>query len=289
MSSPRFSVCEISTLKASFEQDLAACREGGAEGIGLCEFKLPADGNDALALEAFRASGLAASICVPATLSVLPLPLMPGPANPAERVAALCAGLRRLAKFRPATCMCLTGPRGARSEREARHIVVDGLRTIARTAADLGMRVGIEPVHSSIQDDWTLASTVPETLDLLAEVGEPSLGIIFDTWHLWDTPEVLEHARRHARRFLGVHVNDRRQPTRSWKDRVLPGDGVIDLPALFGALDAGGYDGWFDLEIFSDDGSFGDNYPDSLWKRPPVEVVRRGREGFLRAWKARNG
>ena len=115
MATPRFSVCEISTLKASFEQDLAACREGGAEGIGICEFKLPADGNDAPALEAFRASRLAAGICVPATLSVLPLLLMPGPNDPAERVAALCAGLRRLAKFQPATCMCLTGPRSTLS------------------------------------------------------------------------------------------------------------------------------------------------------------------------------
>lgn len=287
MATPRFSVCEISTLRASFEQDLAACREGGAEGIGICEFKLPADGNDAPALAAFRASGLAATICVPATLSVLPLPLMPGPIDPSERVTALCAGLRRLARFQPATCMCLTGPRGKRSEGEARRIVVDGLRTIARTAADIGVRIGLEPVHASIKDDWTLVSSVPETLNLLAEVGEPNLGVVFDAWHLWDTPNVLEHVRTHAKRFVGVHINDRREPTRSWKDRVLPGDGVIDLPALFGALDAGGYDGWYDMEIFSDDGSFGDDYPDSLWKEPPVEIVRRGRAGFLRAWAAR--
>ena len=183
--------------------------------------------------------------------------------------------------------MCLTGPRGARSESAARRIVVGGLRKIARTAAGIGIRVGLEPVHASIKDDWTLVSTVPETLDLLAEVGEPNLGVIFDTWHLWDTPNVLGQVRAHAKRFAGVHINDRRNPTRSWKDRVLPGDGVIDLPSLLGALEAGGYDGWFDMEIFSDDGSFGDNYPDSIWKRPPVEVVRRGRAGFLRAWAAR--
>jgi len=287
MRSLRFSVCEISTLKASFEQDLAAYCEGGADGIGICEFKLPADGNDAPALEAFRKSGLAATICVPATLSVLPLPQMPGPSDAAERVAALCASLRRFAKFQPAACLCLTGPRGTRSESEARRLVVDGLRTIAKTAADIGVRIGLEPVHASIQSDWTLVNNVPETLDLLAEVGESNLGIIFDTWHLWDTPNVLEHARSHAKQFVGVHVNDRRNPTRSWKDRVLPGDGVIDLPAILGALEAGGFDGWFDMEIFSDDGSFGDNYPDSLWKFPAVEVVRRGKAGFLRAWAAR--
>lgn len=287
MPTPRFSVCEISTLRASFEQDLTACWKGGAEGIGICEFKLRADGNDAPALAAFRESGLAATICVPATLSVLPLPLMPGPNDPTKRVAALRAGVRRLARFGPATCMCLTGPCGARSEREARRLVVEGLRTVARAAAEIGIRIGLEPVHASIRNDWTLVSTVPEALDLLAEVDEPNLGIIFDTWHLWDTPNVLKHARTHAKRFFGVHINDRREPTRSWKDRVLPGDGVIDLPAIFGALEAGGYDGWYDMEIFSDDGLFGDDYPDSLWKLPAIQVVRRGKAGFLRAWSVR--
>lgn len=287
MPSPRFSVCEITTFTAGFEEDLAACRTGGADGIGICEFKLPADGNDLAALTAFRASGLAASICVPATLSVLPLPLLPGPEDPARRVEAVCAGIRRLAAFHPAACVCLTGPRGSRPEAQARRIVVDGLRTIARAGAAAGVRVGLEPVHRSICEDWSLVTTIPETLALLDEVGEPNLGLIFDVWHLWDTPDLLRHIHAHARRIVGVHVNDRREPTRSWKDRVLPGDGVVDLPSLFGALEAGGYDGWFDLEIFSDNGAFGDDYADSLWKQPPVEVVRRGHAGFLRAWAAR--
>ena len=69
---------------------------------------------------------------------------------------------------------------------------------------------------------------------------------------------------------------------------MLPGDGIIDLPAIFGALEAGGAVGWFDLEIFSDDGSFTDmDFEDSLWKQDPVEVVRRGKAGFERAWAAR--
>jgi len=287
MATPRFSVCEISTFRSSFQEDLTACWKGGAHGIGICEFKLPADGHDAPALAAFRESGLAATVCVPATLSILPLPLMPGPTDPAKRITAICTSLRRLAQFGPTACMCLTGPAGNRADSHARRIVVEGLRKIARTVEAIGVRVGLEPVSTSIKNDWTLVGTLPETLDLLAEVGAPNLGVVFDTWHLWDTPDVLKHVRKHARKFVGVHINDRRNPTRSWKDRVLPGDGVIDLPAIFGALEAGGYDGCYDMEIFSDDGTFGDNYPDSIWKLPPVKVVQRGRAGFLRAWAER--
>jgi sugar phosphate isomerase/epimerase len=284
---PRFSVCEISTLRARFNEDLRACVAAGAEGIGICEFKLPANRRDDAALAAFRDSGLNASLCVPATLSILPLPLMPGPNDPQERTAALCAGLKRLARFGPAACVCLTGPAGERLETEARRIVVQGLRAVARVAADLGLRLALEPVHPSIRHDWSLVCTLPETLELIEEIGEPNLGVLFDTWHLGDAPEVLKAARRHASRIFGVHVNDRREPTRSWKDRTFPGEGTLDLPAILGALDAGGYNGWYDLEIFSDDGAFGDVYPDSIWRLPAIEIVRRGRAGFLKAWRQR--
>ena len=62
----------------------------------------------------------------------------------------------------------------------------------------------------------------------------------------------------------------------------------MDLPALFGALDAAGAIDWVDLEIFSDDGSFTDqDFHDSLWKQDPAEVVARAKAGFDAAWEAR--
>ena len=284
---PRFSVCEFSLMPASFAEELAACVAGGAEGLGICEAKLPAAGNDATLIEKLRASGLQASVCLPATLSILPLPKFPGLIDPTERTDALIADIRRLAAFKLACCFCLTGAQGNFAASEAREIVVAGLRRAARAAAEVGVPLGIEPIHTSLKDDWTLVTTIPETVALLEEVGEPNLGIGFDTWHLWDTPDLLADIRRHAHRILGVHLSDRRNPTRGWCDRVLPGDGVIPLPEIFAALEAGGFSGWYDLEILSDNGLFGNNYPDSAWKLPPEQIVRKGRAGFLSAWMAR--
>ena len=84
----------------------------------------------------------------------------------------------------------------------------------------------------------------------------------------------LEHdldddIEREIGRFVGVHVCDWREPTRGWADRVLPGDGVADVPRILRALDAAGWDGLYDIEIFSDDGTFGAEYPDSFWAAPP--------------------
>jgi sugar phosphate isomerase/epimerase len=87
-------------------------------------------------------------------------------------------------------------------------------------------------------------------------------------------------------------VSDWREPTRGWADRVLPGDGVADLPAILGALDSvgfngAGWSGFYDLEIFSDNGAFGSAYPDSLWDLDAAELARRGRSAFAQVWSTR--
>jgi sugar phosphate isomerase/epimerase len=284
---PRFAVSQITTLHSSFEQDLAAYREAGAEGIGIWEFKLSA-GEDADSLAKLRDSGLAATTCVPQTLSVLPVP-MPGPEDPEERTEALCAAIRRFAPFEPAAILVLTGHPGERDPGEARSFVVEGLRRAARVAAEHGLVLALEPLHRRVYAAWTTIGTIPEAVGLLEEIGEPNVQLLFDVYNLWDTERLLDDIREHASRLApGVHVCDWRQPPRNAFDRVLPGDGTADLPGILGALDAGGFDGWFELEIFSDDGSFSDqDFEDSLWKEDPVDVVRRGKKGFLRAWEGR--
>ena len=282
---PKFSVCEFTTMPSSFEEDLLTSRKAGAPGIGIVEAKLP-EGRDDEVREQLRESGLQVTLCIPATQSILPLPQIKRDSDPDVRVASIAESLRRFAGLEAETVVVVTGPQGGYESAEARRRVVDGLRALARVAAEAGVGVSLEPIHTSMGADWTLITTIPETVDLLDEVGEPALEILFDTWHLWDTPGVLDDIAKYVDRFAGVHVNDRREPTRSWADRLPPGEGVMDLPAIFGALEVAGYDGWYDLEIFSDDGTFGTMHDDSLWRLDPLELVERGREGFLRAWRA---
>jgi sugar phosphate isomerase/epimerase len=137
-------------------------------------------------------------------------------------------------------------------------------------------------------DNWTIVSSIPEAVGLLDDVGSPALGLQFDTWHLWNTETLPGDIERECHRFTGVHVNDWREPTRSWADRVLPGDGVADLAAILGALERAGWDGFYDLEIFSDNGAFGNAWPDSLWSLPAPELAARGKAAFERAWTSRN-
>jgi sugar phosphate isomerase/epimerase len=264
---------------SSFADDVRAYAAAGADGIGVWEMKL-ADGGDSEALELLHASGLGSASAVPVVPSILPLPLMEGPAEPQERIDAICASLHRLAAFAPSGVVCLTGPG------DDRDTVVEGLRVVADEAERAGVRVGLEPINRVGGEKWTMISSLPEAADLLDDVDRPSLGLQFDSWHLWNT-NVVDDIHRYADRFVGVHIADWRDPTRSWADRVLPGDGVADLPAILGALDAADWSGFYDLEIFSDNGSFGNAWPDSLWNVPVEELARAGKAAFERAWEAR--
>jgi sugar phosphate isomerase/epimerase len=278
---PPFSISQITTLAATFESDLRAYAAAGVDGIGIWEIKLP-EGGDDQALEQLEASGLGRAAAVPAVPSILPLPLMEGPADPRERIDAICASVHRLARFEPSSVVCLTGPG------DDRDTVVEGLRTIGDEAERAGVRIGLEPINRIGGEDWTSISSLQEAAELLDDADRPALGIQFDSWHVWNTAEVVEEIERHAHRFVGVHIADWREPTRGWADRVLPGDGVADLPALLGTLERAGWNGFYDLEIFSDNGTFGNAWPGSLWDVPEEELARRGKEAFERAWSARN-
>jgi sugar phosphate isomerase/epimerase len=176
--------------------------------------------------------------------------------------------------------LCITGP-GERAT------VVAGLGELAAEAERLDLRLALEPFQLEGIESWSIANTLTDAAELIDEVGSAAIGIQFDVWHLWNTPELFDELEQHADRIVGVHVNDWREPTRGWCDRALPGDGAADVPALLAALERGGWDGYYDLEIFSDNGTFGSSYPDSLWDVEPVELVRRGRESFNRCWEER--
>jgi sugar phosphate isomerase/epimerase len=259
------SLSEISTVGASFEDDVRAYAAAGFDGIGIWEMKLD---DDAAHIETLRESGLHVTNCVPNVPSILPNAVIEGPDDVEERVTSMCASLHRLAAYGPDSVLCLTGAAGGRHESEARAIVVDGLRRLAATADGADVRLGLEPIHASQRDELTLVTTVPEAIDLLEEAGLPDVGIMVDLWHLWDSPEIDRHLRENADRITGVHVADWFGDGRP--ERALPGDGVARIGELLDVLRDAGWNGALDVEIFGvpDD-------PDSFWALDVDDAARR--------------
>jgi sugar phosphate isomerase/epimerase len=255
----RPSISQITTVGQSFADDLDAYRAAGAAGIGIWETKIADD-----SLERFRESGLESAASVPAVPSILPLPLMEGPAEPEARVEAICASIRRLAEFEPLCVLFLTGPGDDRAP------VLDGIRALADEGERAGVRVALEPIQREFADLWTIPTSLAEAAALLDEAGCPNVGLVYDCWHLWN--QSLEEIEHYRGRIAAVHIADWRDPTRNTNDRVLPGDGVIEFGPMFDALR---WDGLYDLEIFSDSELRG-----SLWCEDPRELARRGVEAL---------
>ena len=256
----KLSISQITTVTQSFADDLDAYRAAGADGIGIWEMKLTDD-----SLEQFRASGLEAAAAVPEVPSILPLPLMEGPADPAQRVEAIRAGGGASGAVRAVVRPVPDGP--GRRPRDRRR--GNPLDRRGRPRARRPRRA--RAVQREFAHFWTSASSLGEAAALVDEAGA-DVGLIFDSWQLYGEP--LEEIERHRDRIYGVHLADWRDPTRNTNDRVLPGDGVIDFGPI---LDALRWDGLYDLEIFSDP-----ELPDSLWKEDPRELAARGIEAMRR-------
>jgi sugar phosphate isomerase/epimerase len=276
---PRVSVSQVSTLAASFGDDVRTYAAAGLDGIGIWELKL-GDGPDDDAVALLHESGLGSATAVPAVPSILPLPLLPGPEDPKDRVNGLLGSLNRLAAFEPTAVLCFTGP----GDRET---ALRGIRAVTAEAERLGLRIALEPFQAEGIESWSSLNTLADAAEVVEEIDSHALGIQFDVWHQWNTPDLLDEIERHADLIAGVHVNDWREPTRGWADRVLPGDGIAGVPAILGALDRAGWDGFYDIEVFSDNGTFGAAYPDSLWDVDPAELVDRGKKQLLECWSER--
>ncbi len=260
----RLSLSEISTVDASFAEDILAYSTAGFEGIGIWELKLPED--DAANRALLRETGLVVASCVPTVPSILPLrlPGMEGPPDPAERVEALCASVRRLAAYEPECVLCLTGPYGDLDPAQARSIVADGLVRIAEAARDAGVLLGLEPAHPAQFGTVSFVNTIADALALLDESGLDDVGLMADTYNLWhERPEALAAV---ASRVTGLHVADE-PPDPGRTDRVLPGEGGTRSAEHVHALGEAGWDGFLDVEIFST--------PDRFWSLAPDDAARR--------------
>jgi sugar phosphate isomerase/epimerase len=137
--------------------------------------------------------------------------------------------------------------------RGARVRVADALGALAEHAEAAGVTLAIEPMHPMYAADRGVVSTLGQALDL-AEPFPPSVvGVVVDTFHVWWDPEVLAQIRRAGQRIASYQVNDwiTPLPADTLLARGMLGDGHIDLPGLSAAVEAAGYTGDIEVEIFN--------------------------------------
>ena len=280
---PLYSVAAWMTPHNSALEDIAQVARTGGQGIGLWEGKF-GDGDDGAIREALEAHQLRATLCMPREWTILAGPLVkPGVTrDPRERTELICESIPRLAAFDPVTIVVGPGTSGDPANPSGPlDAVAEGLAMIADVAAEHGTRIGFELLA---QRRGSPLPDLPSIATFIDEVGRSNVGILFDVWHSWCEPDLDARLLEYAARIDGVHVNDVRFEERTFADRLLPGDGRDVAADIIATLIRAGYDGWYELEVISDDGTYGLALPDSLWNIPHEELLERGREAFDRVY-----
>jgi sugar phosphate isomerase/epimerase len=171
-------------------------------------------------------------------------------------------------------------PQGSKDLAGARNQIRDGIAAILPEAKKAGVPLAIEPLHPMQAAERACVNTLEQALDICDALGEDrrgaqseagagarsALGVAVDVYHVWWDPKLAQQvARAGKRRLLAYHICDWLVPTRDLlNDRGMMGDGVVDLPRIRGMMEAAGYAGFHEVEIFS---------KLDWWQRDPDEVL----------------
>jgi sugar phosphate isomerase/epimerase len=151
----------------------------------------------------------------------------------------------------------------------ARAQVEDALADMLEYARAANMPLAIEPLHPAYAADRACVNTTKHALDICGRLDSQRsglLGVALDVYHIWWDPEVLAQIERAGKdRLLAFHVCDWLVPTTDiLNDRGMMGDGVIDIRSFRRAVEAQGYAGYSEIEIFSN----------AWWERPMDDVLQ---------------
>jgi sugar phosphate isomerase/epimerase len=152
---------------------------------------------------------------------------------------------------------------------QARTQVEDAITELLDYARETQMPLAIEPLHPAYAADRACVNTTKQALDICDRLDPQrsgALGVALDVYHIWWDPELLPQIARAGKdRLLAFHVCDWLVPTTDiLNDRGMMGDGVIDIRSVRSAVEAQGFAGYCEIEIFSN----------AWWEKPMDEVLQ---------------
>ncbi|MCX4454226.1 sugar phosphate isomerase/epimerase [Streptomyces sp. NBC_01728] len=267
----RFSINQMTVKQLSMPELVESCLDLGVPGVGLWREPVQSYGLDATA-KLVRDAGLAVTtLCRGGFFTAI---------DPGERARALDdnrAAVDEAATLGTDTLVLVSGglPAGSKDLHGARERIADALGELGPYAAERGVRLAIEPLHPMYAADRCVVSTLAQALDLAERFPAEQVGVTVDTYHIWwdDTaPAQIARAGAGGR----IHTFQLADWTTPLPEGVLNGrgqigDGSIDMREWRGYVEAAGYSGPIEVELFND----------GLWARDGHEVLAETAERFV--------
>ena len=267
----RFSINQMTVKQLSMPELVDACLELGVPGVGLWREPVQSYGLDATA-KLVRDAGLAVTtLCRGGFFTAL---------DPAERARALDDNRRAVdeaATLGTDTLVLVSGglPAGSKDLHGARERIADALGELGPYAEERGVRLAIEPLHPMFASDRCVVSTLTQALDLAERFPAQQVGVTVDTYHIWwddRAPAQIARAGAGGR----IHTFQLADWTTPLPEGVLNGrgqigDGAIDMREWKAYVEAAGYTGPIEVELFND----------GLWARDGREVLAETAARFV--------
>ncbi|MEV4803441.1 sugar phosphate isomerase/epimerase [Nonomuraea sp. NPDC049421] len=271
------SLNQWTTRRWSLAEAVDGCVRHGLEAIGLWREKVEEQGL-AESVKLVRAAGLrVSSLCRGGFLTAGGLPGEEGRAAFARALDDNRRAIDEAAELEAACLVMVVGglpgvrpgealPEGfTRDLAGARERVAEALAELAPYAGERGVKLALEPLHPIYCPDRAVLSTLGQALELSLPYPEEQVGVVVDTFHVWWDPRLAADVARAGSRIASYQVCDYLHPLPAdvLLGRGMMGDGVIDFPPITRAVQAAGYAGDVEVEIFNAD----------VWAADPDEVV----------------
>jgi sugar phosphate isomerase/epimerase len=262
----RLSLNQATTQRWTLREAVDGCVRAGIPWIGPWRDKVAEVGGAAASAKLIRDAGLRVS-------SLCRGGFFPAATESArrERIDENRRALDEAAELGTEVLVLVCGPAPDRDIDAARRMVEDGIAALIPYAAERGVRLAIEPLHPVFAGDRSVIVTLAQANALMERLDSPHVGVAVDVYHVWWDPEVYAQIARASGRILGFHISDWLAPPPDvLLGRGMMGDGVIQLQRLRAAVEAAGYTGPIEVEIFNQ----------KIWDTPGDQVLATIRERY---------
>ncbi|MET7303805.1 sugar phosphate isomerase/epimerase [Embleya sp. NPDC005575] len=247
----RLSLNQWTTRAWSLREAVQGCVRAGLPAIGLWRDKV-ADAGQTEAAKLVRDAGLrVSSLCRGGFLTAR------APGAWAEAIEDNRRAIEEAAALEAACLVLVVGglPAGDRDLPGARERVAEALDELAPYAGAHGVRLALEPLHPMYCADRAVLSTLDQALDLAEPHPVGQVGVVVDAFHVWWDPNLFAAIARAGERIASYQVCDwvLPLPADNLLARGMMGDGAIDFRAMTAAVEAAGYAGDIEVEIFNAD------------------------------------
>ena len=171
-----------------------------------------------------------------------------------EAIEENLRALEEAAAINAPLLVLVCGADPGQSLEDSRGQIREGIEALIPMAGELGVKLGIEPLHPMYADTRSAINTLKQANALVEVIGAADVGVVVDVYHLWWDPDLEAQIRRcgDLDKLLAFHICDWKVPTADMlNDRELMGRGCIPLTKIRRWVEETGFQGPMEVEIFS--------------------------------------